>query len=94
MTVSSTSSSANSSASSSANHSDASNAAARVKVNALLSTTEAEALQKLLEKLTLEDCRHLADSDDEAAAFIQAASLMRRHITAAEELPVLPAYDD
>lgn len=66
----------------------------RIKVNALLSTAEAEALQKLLEKLTPEDYKKLAESDDEASAFSEVASKMRRQLTAAELLPVLPAYDD
>lgn len=66
----------------------------RIKVNALLSTAEAEALQKLLEKLTNDDYHKLAESDDEASAFIEVANKMRRQLTAAELLPVLPAYDD
>ncbi|MEL6938818.1 MAG: hypothetical protein AAFO84_06455 [Cyanobacteria bacterium J06598_1] len=74
--------------------SPAQNSVPRVKINALFSAEEAAALQKLLQKLTVEDCRKLADNDDEASAFAAAASKMRRQINAAEELPVLPAYDD
>ncbi len=66
----------------------------RVRVNALLSAEEADMLQRLLEKLTKEECRSLADSEEEAAAFAQVASKMRRQINAAEELPQLPDYDD
>lgn len=66
----------------------------RIKVNALLSTAEADALQKLLEKLSDDDYRKLAENDDEASAFIEVANKMRRQLTAAELLPVLPAYDD
>ncbi len=66
----------------------------QMRVNALLSTAEAEALQKLLEKLTDENCRKLAESDEEASAFFEVAKKMRRQITAAEQMPVLPAYDD
>ena len=66
----------------------------RVRVNALLSTEEAEVLQRLLEKLTEKDCLALADSEEEAAAFAQVASKMRRQLNAAEELPELPDYDD
>ena len=66
----------------------------QLRVNALLSTAEAEALQKLLEKLTNDDYHRLAENDADASAFIEAASKMRRQITAAEQLPVLPAFDD
>ncbi|MEL6350755.1 MAG: hypothetical protein AAFR58_03225 [Cyanobacteria bacterium J06627_28] len=66
----------------------------RVKVSALLSAAEAEALQKLLENLTPEHCRKLADNDGEANAFIDAAMKMRRQLVAAEMLPAMPAYDD
>ena len=74
--------------------SPATNAVPRVKVNALFSSEEAAALQKLLENLTEEDCRKLADSDDEAAAFLQAANKMRRQLNAAEDIPAMPDYDD
>ncbi|MGD1898653.1 MAG: hypothetical protein ACFB16_17070 [Phormidesmis sp.] len=74
--------------------SPATNSVSRVKINALFSAEEAEALQRLLEKLTEEDCRKLADSDDEASAFAQAANKMRRQLNAAEELPPLPDFDD
>lgn len=74
--------------------SPATNAVPRVRVNALFSETEAAALQKLLESLTEEDYRKLADSDDEAAAFLQAANKMRRQLNAAEDIPAMPDYDD
>ena len=66
----------------------------RLKLNALLSDAEAAALQKLLENLTNEDYRRLAENDDEASSFIKVANKMRRQLNAAEQLPVLPAYDD
>lgn len=66
----------------------------RVKLSALLSTAEAEALQKLLENLTNEDYRKIAQSDAEASAFIEVAHKVRRQLNAAEQLPLLPTYDD
>lgn len=70
------------------------NPVSRIRVNATLSAAEAEALQKLLKKLTTDDYQKLADSPEEASVFIEAASKMSRQLTAAEQLPVLPAYDD
>ena len=66
----------------------------RVRVEALLSVVEAEALQHLLKQLTLDDCRRLASNDAEAQICINAASKLRRQLEAAEELPTMPAYDD
>ncbi len=59
-----------------------------------LSIVEAEALQHLLKRLTLEECRRLASNDAEAQIFINAAGKLRRQIKAAEELPQMPEYDD
>ena len=72
----------------------ATNAAPRLKVSATLSAAEADALQKLLSKLTTDDYQKLADSPEEASVFIKAAGKMSRQLNAAEQLPVLPAYDD
>lgn len=68
--------------------------APRLKVSALLSTEEAQALQKLLQKLTTNDYQHLADTEAEASTFIAVASKMSRQLTAAELIPAMPAYDD
>lgn len=76
------------------NHSAAPGTSSRVKVDALLSVVEAEALQHLLEKLTLDDYRRFASNDAEAQICVNAASKLRRQLEAAEELPTMPAYDD
>lgn len=66
----------------------------RVRVDTTLSVVEAEAMQDLLKRLTLEECRRLASNDAEAQILINAAGKLRRQIEAAEELPKMPAYDD
>ena len=76
------------------NNSAASGTSSRVKVQALLSVVEAEALEHLLQQLTLDDCRRLTANDAEAQICANAADKLRRQLAAAEELPTLPAYDD
>ena len=66
----------------------------RVSVNAMLSVEEATALQHLLERLTLGDCRQKANDDKEAKSFLAAAEKLRRFIESADELPVLPPRED
>ena len=66
----------------------------RIRVSALFSTAEAEALKKLLKKLTTEDYQQLAGSPEAASVYIAAANKMSRQLNAAEQLPVMPAYDD
>ncbi|MEL6603574.1 MAG: hypothetical protein AAFP20_10170 [Cyanobacteria bacterium J06614_10] len=68
--------------------------APRLRVNAMFSAAEAQALHKLLKKLTTDDYHHLADSEAEASTLIEAASKMSRQLTAAEQIPAMPAYDD
>jgi len=66
----------------------------RIRVSALFSAAEADALQKLLKKLTTEDYAQIAGDSEDASVFIAAANKMSRQLNAAEQLPVMPAYDD
>lgn len=66
----------------------------RIRVSALFSAAEAEALQTLLKNLTTEDYQRLAGSSENASVFAAAANKMSRQINAAEQLPVMPAFDD
>lgn len=68
--------------------------APRVRLSALLSAAEADALQNLLDKLTTDDFHRLAEGDEEITIYVEATNKIRRQLGAAEEIPVLPAYDD